>query len=142
MWWYVLAVVIIVFILIVYNMRSTEEILMKGFWTADTEFCKMSELTMMTFYIGDDGYCYVIAANNDGLILNNAGVMQMSKGIVLNPTMCNSVEYSVNVKWNDEPGDAFPSKFTLTHYPKKGKVLINVKDKIYASLWKDNEMTN
>jgi hypothetical protein len=142
--------IVVIIIVITLCSRKTEENLLKGFWCADGEFCEKAELEMFILYIGDNvslfnsnKECYLLAANEQGVILNNACYFNFS-GININPIVNNSKEYNINVTWkNTTPEDenAFPKKCQLIYYPYLGKIVIKKNKEVIAILWKNSQMS-
>jgi hypothetical protein len=137
--------VVVIFLLIIlyYTSRSEENALLRGFWTADAEFCERAGLQMFVMYIGNSQYTYLLAANESGIILNNPAKLCI-RHFTLNPTVSHCKDMAASLEWiDDEPEDsmAFPKQFRMAFYPTSGKLVLYQKDTVLAILWKDCKTT-
>ena len=145
------SIVIFVIVLLIFMARGSENTLLKGFWRADADFCNNAELEMFVLYISDNtGYInhtrngYILAANKQGIILNNPITLSFSGGVHFSPMLVGKKNYTVTIDWNGSPpedSDAFPSKLQLTYYPKHCKIVLHKDDLVLAALWKDCQMS-
>ncbi len=145
------AIIIFVLVLLTYTSRAAENNLLKGFWRADAEFCDRAELELFVLYLGDNiGYVnhcrngYILAANQQGIILNNPIKLTLSGNVNLLPGMAKCKNYNASIDWQETPlddPDTFPSEFQATYYPKYGKLVLYQGDQVLASLWKDCQMS-
>lgn len=145
------AIIIFVMILIVLSYRSVEDSLMKGFWRADSQFCEDAELTMFVLYLSDNvNYFgntrngYLVASNDQGIILNNPIKLNFSWTTNVLPGLSHCKNYDVSIDWLETPPDdpeAFPSELSAAYYPKYGKLILYKNDEVLASLWRDNQMS-
>lgn len=143
--------VIFMLVLVTFMSRTSEDLLLKGFWRADADFCDRAELEMFVLYLGDNvGYVqhcrngYLLAANQQGIILNNPIKLTLSGNINLMPGMAKCKNYNAYIDWMESPLDnpeTFPSEFQATYYPKYGKLVLHHGDEVLASLWKDCQMS-
>jgi hypothetical protein len=139
-------------LLLSYSSRIIEDNMMKGFWCADPAFCQKAELDMFVLYLGDSSsyirnnrYGYMLAANDQGIILNNTIKITFSGATNIKPGLATEKSYNVSVDWDgDKPADdeAFPSECKATYYPLHGKLVFYKGDQIIVSLWKDNQMSS
>ncbi len=145
------AVIIFMFVLITFTSRVAEDNLLKGFWRADADFCDRAELEMFVLYLGDNvGYInhcrngYILAANQQGIILNNPIKLTLSGNVNILPGMARSKNYNAYIDWQESPPEdpeTFPSEFSATYYPRHGKLVLYRDDEVLASLWKDCQMS-
>ncbi len=145
------AVIIFIFVLAYFIARAHENTLLSGFWKADADFCQRAELEMFLLYLGDNigtlSHCrngYLLAANEQGIILNNPIKITFAGAHTISPTMSFCKDYSATIDWLEfepEDPDTFPSEFRAAYYPKYGKLLLYKNDEVIASLWKDCHMS-
>lgn len=145
------AIVICILFLLSGLSRSIEDSLIKGFWKADAAFCSVAELEMFILYIGDNTSllgnvrnCYFLAANSDGVILNNPAEISFGYCLNIMPGISTNKNYSVSIDWTDGPPEdpnAFPTDCDVVYYPKYGKLIFYSSDTILVTLWRDNQMT-
>ncbi len=145
------AIIIFMLVLMTFNARAAEDTLLKGFWRADAEFCENAELEMFVLYLGDNisylRHCrngYLLAANKNGIILNNPMQITLYGGMNLTPGISTQKNYNGSIDWQDMPPDdeeAFPSEFEMAYYPQCGKLVLHKDNEVLASLWKDCQMT-
>ena len=143
-------IIIFTLVLLAFNNRSIEGNLMKGFWCADASFCKKAELDMFVLYLGDNvshvgnsRHGYLLASNENGIILNNPICMTFSGS--MNILGMSSREYNVTIDWKDSPPTdekAFPTNCQACFYPKYGKLVFYDQNQVIVSLWKDNQMSS
>lgn len=145
----IFAIILVVVLIWIFSTRTIENFPLKGFWVGDPSFCKNAELTAFVLYIGENtSYLsesrevYFIAANEQGIFLNNPAVLNLS-GIHIRPTVCHEKNYNVNIEWLVplDQEDTFPSKCKLAYYPKHGKLVFYEGDTVLAILWRDNIMS-
>jgi hypothetical protein len=139
-------------VLMTFAIRKSEDTLLKGFWRADSDFCEQAELELFVVYLGDDvGYIrhcrngYLLAANKNGIILNNPIRLTIGGNINLTPYLAGQKNYNASIDWQDTPpddADAFPSEFELAYYPQSGKIVMHKDNQVLASLWKDCQMSS
>ena len=145
------SIIIFMLVLMTFMSRAAEDSYLKGFWRADADFCDRAELEMFVLYLGDHvGYIrhcrngYILAANQQGIILNNPIKMTLSGNINIMPGIAKCKNYNASIDWMesapDDP-DTFPSEFQATYYPKYGKLVLYQGDEVLASLWKDCQMS-
>jgi len=143
---------ILVFLIIIMCciVRDIEDSSMKGFWKADAEFCQNAELELFMMYLGDNTsyisnnrFGYILVANDQGFILNNAVKIHFSNSMKFLPIMSNSKEYNVQIDWLDYPpeDDVFPSALNAVFYPKNSKIVLYKDGEVLAVLWKDVQMS-
>lgn len=148
--YYIIGLIIVfALVLLSYTSRSLEDTCMKGFWRADPQFCKNAELELFIMYIGDNTsyvgntrHCYLLAANTEGLILNNPAIVRFGSSMKLLPGLSTRKNYRCSIDWQDNPPDdpnAFPDECSVEYYPKHGKLVFYDKDSILVTLWKDNQ---
>lgn len=145
------SIIIFMIVIMTFMSRASEDALLKGFWRADADFCDRAELEMFVLYLGDNiGYIrhcrngYILAANQQGIILNNPIKIILSGNINIMPGISTSKNYNANIDWLESPLDdseTFPSEFQLTYYPRYGKLILYRGDEVLASLWKDCQMS-
>lgn len=143
--------IVFMLVLMTFMYRTSESNLMKGFWRADVEFCKKAELEMFLLYLGDNvsytgnlRHGYLLAANSQGIILNNPIKLSLSGGKNLLPGIATCKKYNATIDWLDTPLDdptAFPTEFQVEYYPRHGKLVLYRDDEVLASLWKDCQMS-
>lgn len=143
-------IIIFVLVLLSFSARSAENKLLKGFWRADAEFCDKAELEMFVLYLGDNiGYVnhcrngYILAANEQGIILNSPIQMKLSGGTTMSLGLASCKDYAAVIDWQGNEPDAatFPSELRVAYYPNHGKLLLYQGDQVLASLWKDCQMS-
>ena len=138
-------------VLMSFSSRVSEDTLLKGFWRADAEFCGQAELEMFVLYLGDNvsyvKHCrngYLLAANKNGIILNNPIELTLSGNVNVMPGIAKIKNYNGYIDWQDSPPDdqdAFPSEFEIAYYPQCGKIVLHKDNEVLASLWKDCQMS-
>ena len=147
---YVITCIIIAILYLIWSYRSHESQLMRGFWRADAQFCDNAELTMFVLYLGDNSswignsrYGYILASNEQGVILNHPVQLTFSGSYCVEPYLSSSRCYNVSAEWLDEEADpdTFPSDFKASYYPKNGKLVLYSNDQVLATLWKDQQMS-
>jgi hypothetical protein len=120
--------------------------MMRGFWKADMEFCKNADLEFFMMYLGSNvsyagntRYGYMLAKNEDGIILNNPIKISFGTAFSLNPFMTFSKKYNASIDWQETEHneDTFPSDVTVMYYPSHNKLVFYDKDTVYAILYKD-----
>jgi hypothetical protein len=145
-----IAVIIVISIYLLWSFRTAETQLMKGFWRADAAFCESAELSMFVLYLGDNKswignsrYGYLLAANAQGIIINNPMQITFSGSYCVEPYMSKFRNYNVHVDWLEEAvdDDIFPAKFNAAYYAKNGKLVLYADGKVLATLWKDQQMS-
>lgn len=144
-------VIVFVLLITIIMYRFTESYLLRGFWRADAEFCENAELSMFVLYLGDNNSYlyesrpgYMLAANAEGIILNNPIVLSMSTGLNFTLGMAKCKIYHATIDWQDnepEDPDTFPTEFEVAYYPANGKLVMYKDDEVLASLWKDCQMS-
>jgi hypothetical protein len=145
------AIVIFMLVLMSFMYRTSESNLLKGFWKADAEFCERAELEMFVVYLGDNTgyitdyrYGYLLAANKQGIILNNPINLCLSRCTNIMPGLATCKKYNASIDWLDNPPedpDTFPTEFNVEYYPRHGKLVFYQDDVVIASLWKDCQMS-
>jgi hypothetical protein len=146
---FLIPLLIFLSIMIIYIIycRNLENNLLEGFWVIDDEFKRNAELTMFILYIGSYNFSnrngYIIARNNDGLIMNNAISMNITNYNFIYPFINDSTLY-INIDWlNQEHSDeTFPSKLQAKFYPINGKLILYNDDTTLAILYKNNQMSS
>jgi hypothetical protein len=151
---YCIAVAIVIFVLLLMIIMSSfmEDCLLKGFWRATDNFCNEAELELFLVYIGDNtSYIghnrpgFLLAANSDGVILNNPVDINFGLSVKLLPGMANCKKYNAEIDWHGEPPEdenVFPSEVQIAFYPQHGKLIFYRDDEVLAILWKDQEMSS
>lgn len=145
------AIIIFMLVLMTFMSRAAEDTLLKGFWRADADFCDRAELEMFVLYLGDNvGYIrhcrngYMLAANQQGIILNNPIKLTLSGNVNILPGLAKCKNYNASIDWLESPPDdpnTFPSEFQATYYPRYGKLVLYQGDEVLASLWRDSQMS-
>ena len=145
------SIIIFMLVLMTFMSRAAEDSYLKGFWRADADFCDRAELEMFVLYLGDNvGYIrhcrngYMLAANQQGIILNNPIKLTLSGNINIMPGIAKCKYYNASIDWMESTPDdpnTFPSEFQATYYPKYGKLVLYQGDEVLASLWKDCQMS-
>ena len=146
----VICILLFVYIVLVFNTRSTETSLLTGFWKGSADFCDNAGLRLFLIHIGECSTFsntrpgYILIENGEGLIINNPVIFNLSGGNSFSPKLCNSREYEVEIDWMGETGydSFFPSIQTIHYYPECGKLVFtgddgNNDEQIYAILYKD-----
>ena len=152
MYYLIGSIIVFMIILMIFICRNIENTFLKGFWRADAEFCNNAELEMFMLYLGDNNsylsHCrngYILAANQQGIILNNPIQLDLSLNINLTPSIVKCKKYNATINWQENTPDdsnAFPNKFQVAYYPLHGKLILYKGDEILASLWKDGQMSS
>lgn len=142
----VVTLLLICYLVLLANNRIFEQHNLKGFWVADAEFCNTAGLSDFMLYIGDGIYCktgYLFVTNPDGVIVNDPVKISFKKAVNLFPFIMEEQKFKIRIDWVDHSGyDFLPSEMFLNYYPKQGRVVLSDEDQIYASLFKNNEMTH
>ncbi len=143
-------IIIFAIVYLIWSHRTHEAQLMKGFWRADAQFCANAELSMFVLYLGDNKswvgnsrYGYLLAANDQGIILNHPAQITFSGSYCVEPYASACRNYNVSIEWLDEIADAdtFPCNCRAAYYPSNGKLVLYSGDEVLASLWKDPQMS-
>lgn len=144
------ALVIFSLVLLIFTSRTMEDKLLKGFWRADPDFCKIAQLEMFVLYLGDNsnylGHTrngYLLSANEHGIILNNPITASFSTTFNLLPGFATCKKYNLSIDWqeNEPNNNAFPTDVQVAYYPKHGKLVMYDDDTVYAILWRDSQMS-
>jgi hypothetical protein len=137
----ILAVCLVFIIFIIWQARSFERANLKGFWKADATFCEQAELHMFMLYVGDN-FGYLLAKNQNGIILNNPIKIDFS-GMSLSPIINDRTDYTVNIDFQDNPpdSDVILDQLSAEYYPKNNKLILYSDDTIYAILYKDSALS-
>jgi len=104
---------------------------LNGYWTSDSDFAKLSKIDEMILNIDMDtkkGFLIIIVDNK--IVSNDEFDILLNK-------KCNEIEFvSDNIKfiWNEK-------KFNIDMSLKKGSISLLYNNTIYASLFKDNKMS-
>jgi len=134
-------IVIILFLMFIFNIRRIENNMLDGFWTGSPSFMQDAELTVFLIHINSTNSevpGYIIMANEEGLIINNPVKFNLSRSFSLSPNILNCKKYSIDIDWlDDEEPSFFPSKQTLYYYPLTGKIIISDENEATAILYKD-----
>jgi hypothetical protein len=135
-------------IVIIGQARYIEHDLLCGFWRADADFCQEAGLELFIMHISNSSItgshnCYIIAKNEDGLIINDDAELCMS-GFCIMPIVSEHRKFNATIQWSDKDVDYdyFPKKQTLHYYPKHGKLIFTHKDTVTAILYKDASISD
>jgi len=142
----IIIIAVILYIALTISARFQENLMLSGFYKADTEFCQHAGLELLFISIGKNDLFsnqysgYILAKNSDGLIMNNPVIFNLS-GFSFTP-YCSDREYHCEIDWIDEEGyDFFPSKLRIYYYPNMGKLIfMNKKNNVFAIVYKDNAL--
>lgn len=139
----IVCIVLLIYLLNTYHMRKLENEMLKGFWKADAQFCTSAGLKTFLVQITDDNNGYIIVENDDGLIINNPVIFELS-GVSISPTICDCREYNLTINWLGEKGyqSFFPTKQRLYYYPLDGKLVFSDAKQVYAVLYKDHSISD
>jgi hypothetical protein len=134
------------FTVVVFNSRSNESSLVKGFWSGSSQFCGTANLDLFLIYIGDGGSSrpgFILMKNADGFIINNPVKLHLTGGNSFSPSVCDCRHYSVEIDWLDEePPEFFPSEQDIHYYPSVGKMVWSKGDTVYAVTYKNNQISD
>lgn len=143
-----LLVVVLILIFIVYNLynrhykikQSPFTCLLNGFWRAPKTFLIESGTELISLYI-DNNLCdgWIIIKKEDGFILNDPITMELKEIPVFNKGDKRIVKYDVHLK-GIESSD-FPCDQSILYYPDCNKIILYNKNRIYAVMYKDCELT-
>ena len=140
----IVIVLLLLFVITVLSARESESTMLTGFYRAGPEFCEESGLEFFLVRMGEGGSIrpgYILAKNSEGLIMNNPVKFRLSGGHSLNPGLCSSREYLVDIDWlDDEEPEFFPSAQTLHYYPQHGKLVFTIADEVFAVVYKDHAL--
>lgn len=141
---FIISLIIFFILSIIILFRHTEDQLLNGFWKADTEFCEKAQLEAFILYLDKSSFLtkqgYILAANKDGIIINNPVKLTLSNVITPFPYISNCKKMNATIDWLEFPledTDAFPSNFQIDFYPLMGKMIIHQNEIVLAMLWKD-----
>jgi hypothetical protein len=144
-------VVVVILVLIIIIMRITEDNMLKGFWRATDNFCNEAELELFLVYIGDNNSylghnrpSFFLAANSDGIILNNPVDLNFGFSGNIKPWFSGCKKYDACIDWHNEPPEdenVFPTEFQIAYYPQNNKLVFYKNDEVLVILWKDSEMS-
>jgi hypothetical protein len=147
----ILLVITIILITLVFHSRYVEASNMKGFWKADAEFCRSTELELFILYLGScenvisqSRFGYLLAKNYDGIIINNPVKIYFKNNMEILPYLTDCKKYKVKIDWQDieHEEDTFPSELDLAYYPCNGKLVFYASDIVYTVLYKDHGLSN
>lgn len=140
----VILILLFLFTLQVFNIRSTEACLLTGFWKGSPTFLRDAGLQMFMIRIGEgrslhgERLGYILMMNADGILINSPVKFNLSAGGSLKPSMCSCREYLVEIDWmDDEEPDFFPSSQDLYYYPEAGKLVFVDDDSVMGVFYKD-----
>lgn len=145
----IIIVLLIVYLSCYYVTKYNESYLLSGFWMADPEFCRSAEIDYFIVYIDEPSYfstmrkCYVMMANEKGILINNVANISFMNNFNLNCLLPGKKEYKININWCDnETFDFFPLNQTVYFYPDCNKLIFSSDDVITAILYKNNIMSD
>jgi hypothetical protein len=144
----VLVTIILVYFTATYISRQIEYDLIKGFWTADPQFCKKSGLESFVIYFNTvkDNVCrgYIFAHHAEGIILNHPVTITFNSAYSFQPFLEFYKCLNITINWlEDEEPEYFPSKQNIHYYPTMGKMIFTTDDEVVSVvLYKDHVMTD
>jgi hypothetical protein len=139
---------------VIFNSRSNEDCMLKGFWRAGSAFLRRTELKLLLMCLGDDESNwwqlhsstrsgYILMVNDNGILINTPVKLHLSSGKSLNPTLTDERDYNVEIEWSvGGPYEFFPNQQSMKYYPELGKLVFYLNDKVYAEFYRDNETTD
>lgn len=122
--------------------------LLSGFWEADSSFCEESGLDLFCIYldedydIGGNRACYVLASQDNAVILNEPTVasisLQWTRLNNYSPTVNDPKYFNISFKnISEESVDIFPKHQEMRFYPICNKIVLFYNDVITAVLYKN-----
>jgi hypothetical protein len=122
--------------------------LLAGFWESDKSFCEESGLDMFCLYFDEDynmsggRACYVLASQNNEVILNEPTVAEISLQIfrIENWTFGVKSPKYFNINFqniSDDAEEIFPKTQQMRFYPVCNKIVLFYDDTITAVLYKN-----
>ncbi len=138
----VCAIIISILLIVIFNTRSVEDKFLSGFWSAEASFLEESGLNSFLIHIDEPSNGsrpgYILAINDEGIIINEPVEFILSGGLSINPFVCSQRNFDVTINWvNGESCPHFPTNQTLQYYPLMGKLVFVQDDTITAVLYKD-----
>ncbi len=145
----VIVIIIIVIVVVVMGIQSrlVEDNILTGIWKGSPDFCASAGLGVFLLKIGKQEslinttrLCYLLATNEEGIILNNPVNIDFGMSLTTDLSITKSKSYNIVIDWlGEESPGFFPSRQTLTFYPKYGKIVISNEDEVTAILYKDHD---
>ncbi len=144
----VVFIILFFWILILYYQSFILHNLLCGFWEADRSFCEESELDMFCLYFSKDYNiignrpCYVLAMQNNELILNEPTIasvsLQWNKWNNYDAGINSPKYFNITFK-NISPENikVFPKHQQIRFYPICGKIVLFYDNTITAVLYKN-----
>ncbi len=146
----VLIVLIILLVWLVGRPSQLCECMLTGVWTADPDFLEQSGLSDMYMYVEEptgvftkerQGYL-VMVNDSDDFVSNQGFQMRYGRGWLrfgTEPYRIGSVQFDFD---QEGFGDsAMPSTMDVSLSPKNGSLVLHDSDKVYACLWRDNQLS-
>jgi hypothetical protein len=138
------AIIIIIYYLLTYN-TSTFEQYMYGLWSADSDFCNTAGISSMLLFIGP--------AINGWFSTSRAGYIIIADDISNQPLSIDYTTgygmlghtYTINAKFKFDIEDIFEcgdNEIKMTFDMLAGSLKIYSNDKVYAKLYKQNDISN
>ena len=138
----IVLVILIAYALLVMNARKQETKMLTGFWKGSPEFCEKAGLELFVMNIskdvGGNRSGYILAQNEDGIIINNPVDMSFLSATSYNYNVSDVVEYRLVIDWLGEPEyDFFPKEQVVYYYPELSKLVFTSRGEITIVLYKD-----
>jgi hypothetical protein len=147
----ILCTLILLWIITVYNNFRVSNNIMTGFWEADKSFLTESGLESLTIYFGKnkgllgarDGY--ILIKKDSDVIINEPVVIKISKkyNSTHNYKTCMGCDTykEFDIQFKDIKSENFPEKQSMKIYPTTGKIILYIKDTVYAVLYKNSVLS-
>lgn len=145
---------LILLVAVIFNSRSNEDCMLKGFWRSGSAFLRRTELKLLLLCLGDSESNwwqlhsssrsgYMLMVNDSGILINTPIKLHLSSGKSLNPKLADERDYDIEIDWGvGGPYEFFPSMQSMKYYPELGKLVFYLNDKVYAEFYRDNEITD
>ena len=141
----IICVLLILFLIIVFNTRNVERQLLSGFWNADQAFLDSSGLRALMLYIDDPKSVwtstytgYLIMMNENGILINDPVQLTLNELSYTGYTRIHLDERKYELRIKGIKYDFFPNKQYLIYNPVKGKIILEGKKQVYGILYKDS----
>jgi hypothetical protein len=145
----VIWLLLVLFLVMVFNTRNIERQLLSGFWTANQSFLDNAGLTALMLYVDEpksnwsNEYTgYLIMINSSGILINDPVVLSLNEITYTGYTRMHLDERKYELTIKGISYNFFPKKQYLIYNPLKGKLVLENNDKVYAILYKDTASSN
>jgi hypothetical protein len=126
---YIGLLILLLIIIVLYWRKSAKEQFMYGFWSADDEFLRKSDLSDMHLFIAPDKKAFLVMTDKNGDFISNQ-IININTSLFTN---------TASISYDDKTFDAIPGRVKLDIDSSKGTMLLYDGSKVYGCLIKDNK---